>query len=62
MPDTVEDVKCVIVLSYYGDNEYSLAAMWYRYFKGIPKDKLQMRITRVKLARSEHSPSQGLKY
>lgn len=27
MPDTVEDVKCVIVLSYYGNNKYGHAAM-----------------------------------
>lgn len=62
MPDAVEDMKCVIVISYYGDNEYSCKAIWNNISKGMPKDKLQLWSPCVELARSEHSPFQGLKY
>jgi len=52
---------CYGSLFYYGYNEYSYDAILYHISQGIP-NYLQLWSPCVKLANSEHSPFQRLKY
>lgn len=62
MPDAAEDMKCVIAAYLTMDIMNTAAMQYYHISKGMPEDKLQLWSPCVKLAKSEHSPFQELKY